>query len=104
MILRNSASANRKRGKKYQIKGPLRCRLHMLTLEESRNTGDTKSRNGGMANGGMVENDPKILKHGRRKITPNPKTRNGCQGMLHKFCTKTPSAWLIFPHDDNACD
>ena len=38
MILRNSASANRKRGKKYQIKGPQRCRLHMLTLEESRNT------------------------------------------------------------------
>ena len=24
-----------------------------------------------------------------RKMTPNPKTRNGCQGMLHKFCTKT---------------
>lgn len=38
MILRNSASANRKRGKKYQIKGPQRSRLHMLTLEESRNT------------------------------------------------------------------
>ena len=38
MILRNSASANRKRGKKYQLKGPQRCRLHMLTLEESRNT------------------------------------------------------------------
>ena len=35
-------------------------------------------------------------------MTPNPKARNGCQGMLHKFRTKTPSAWLIYPHNDNA--
>ena len=63
-----------------------------------RQPGDPKSRNGRMVewrNGGMAE---------WRKKTPNPKTRNGCQGMLHKFCTKTPSAWLIYPHDDNARD
>ena len=27
-------------------------------------------------NGGMVENDPKSLNTERRKMTPNPKTRN----------------------------
>ena len=69
-----------------------------MTSEE----GDPKSRNGGKAEWRIMT--PKSLNMERRKIIPNPKTWNGCQGMLHKFCTKTPSAWLIYPHDDNARD
>ena len=65
-------------------------RKQFLPLFGPETRGDPKSRNGRVAEW--------------RKMTPNPKTRNACQGMLRKFCTKTLSAWLIYPHDDNARD
>ena len=61
-------------------------------------------RSGGVAEWRSGGKRHQTLKHGTAENDPNPKTRNGCQGMLHKFCTKTPSAWLIYPHDDNARD